>query len=100
MKRWREIERRASIAAKRLRTLVSPQPSRSSSFVALRAEPLDVEGVARDEMLQPLDGLRRADEAARAAAHRVLLAGAGVDLAHRMAAAGGADGREHVGLRV
>ena len=67
---------------------------------ALLAQALDVEGVARDEMLQPLARLRRADEAAGAAAHRVLLAGARIDLAHRMAAAGRADGRERVGLRI
>src|SRR3954454_10934920 len=67
---------------------------------ALRPESLDVEGVARYEMLQPLARLRRADEPAGAAAHRVFLAGARVELAHRMAAAGRADRRELVGPRV
>src|SRR5262245_19020047 len=37
-------------------------------FDLLLAEAFDVEGAARDEMLQALDGLRRADEAASAAA--------------------------------
>ena len=55
---------------------------------ALVAQALDVEGVARDEVLQALARLRRADEAAGAAAHRILLARARIDLAHRMAAAG------------
>ena len=36
----------------------------------LLAEPLDVEAVARDEMLQPLDRLRRADQPAAAALAR------------------------------
>ncbi len=39
----------------------------------LRPQPLDVEGGARDEMLQLLDRLRRADEAARTTAHRLAL---------------------------
>ena len=46
------------------------------------------------EMLEPLDRLRRADEAAGAAPHRIELAGLRVDLAHGMAAADRADGRE------
>ena len=48
---------------------------------------------ARHEMAQPLDLLRRADQPAGAAAHRLAV------LAHRMAAAGRALGRELVGLR-
>ena len=64
----------------------------------LLAQALDVEGVARDEMLEPLLGLRRADEAAGAAAHDVGLAGLLVHLAHRVAAAGGAQVRKLVGL--
>ena len=59
----------------------------------LLAQALDVEGVARDEMLQALDRLRRADEAAGAAAHHVDLAGLLVDLAHGVAAADRADAR-------
>ena len=38
----------------------------------LVAQALDVEGVARDEMPEPLDRLGRADQAAGAAAHRLL----------------------------
>ena len=64
----------------------------------LLAQPFDVEGIARDEMPEPLDRLRRADKAAGAAAHRVLLAGARIDLAHGMAAADRADVRKLVGL--
>src|SRR4051812_15247388 len=59
----------------------------------LLAEAFDVEGIAGDEMLQPLPRLRGADEPARAAAHSVLLAGAGVYLTNRVAAAGRALGR-------
>ena len=50
----------------------------------LLAHALDVEGIARHEMLEPLDRLRRADEAAGAAPRRFAL------LAHRKAAAFGA----------
>src|SRR5947209_8537889 len=39
----------------------------------LVAEPFDVEGVARAEMLQPLDRLRLADQSAGAAAHDILV---------------------------
>ena len=60
----------------------------------LLAEALDVEGVARDEMLQPLDPLRRADQPTRAAPDRVDLAGGRIDLARGVAAAGGADLRK------
>ena len=60
----------------------------------LLAEPLDVHRVARHEMAEPLDLLRRADQAAGAAAHDLAL------LAHRMAAADRADGREFERLRV
>jgi hypothetical protein len=77
---------------------VSPQPSRSFNFFSERslrassvkmscgalnqaivvklldhlvAHALDVEGIARHEMLQPFDTLRRADQAAGTAAHRI-----------------------------
>ena len=63
----------------------------------LVAEALDVEGVARGEMLELLDRLCRTDECAGAAADRILAAGLGVDLAHRMAAAGRAGRRKLVG---
>ena len=79
MKRFSGIERRASTTLKRFRALVSP-PSRFSTAEAalvarlqgedvlrprdealrvelldpLFAEPLDIKGVAGDEMLQPL----------------------------------------------
>ena len=64
------------------------------------AEAFEVEAVARDEVLQPLHPLRRADQPAGAAAHRIGLARARVDLAHRPAAAGGAGlgEREWLGL--
>ena len=45
------------------------------SFDVLLAEPLDVEGVARHEVLQALDPLRRADQSAGAAPDGILLAG-------------------------
>ena len=60
----------------------------------LLAEPVDVERRARDEMDQPLDALRLADQAAGAAPHR--LAGR----AHRVAAAHRADLGVHVRLRI
>ncbi len=60
----------------------------------LLAEPVDVEGGAGDEVDQPLLDLRRAGEAAGAAAHH--LAGR----AQGRAAADRAVVREHVGLRV
>ena len=47
----------------------------------LGAEPLDVEGVAGDEMAQPFQRLSRADQAAGAAPHRLAL------FPHRVAAA-------------
>ena len=58
----------------------------------LGAEALDVEGVAGDEMAQPLQRLGRADQTAGAAAHRFAL------LPHRVAAALRADGRRNEGL--
>ena len=111
--------RRASIAAKRLRTEVSPYPSRSTSFLRcacvplsqrenvgrrgdqlvleerldlLLAQPLDVESIARDEVAQPLHLLCRADEPPGTAADRLAL------FAHRVAAAGRTHGRKDVGL--
>ena len=57
----------------------------------LVAEPLDVEGVARCEVLQTLDRLRRADEMAGAAADDVGFARLLVDLAQRRGAADRAD---------
>ena len=45
------------------------------------AQPFDVEGVARREMLEALDRLRRADQAAGAAPHDIRLARLFVDLA-------------------
>ena len=82
--------RRASIEAKRLSTDFSFQPFARQQFVAVPAEPedirrgmqptqfdeldqglfseaVDVERSAADEMLQPLDALRRADQPAGAA---------------------------------
>src|SRR5262249_62302627 len=64
----------------------------------LLAQPLDVEGVPRYEMLQPLLGLRRADEAAGAAPHHVDATRLFVHLPHRGAAAGGAGLRPLVGF--
>ena len=43
------------------------QPSSMNSAIDLLAQPLDVERAARDEMPQPLEPLRRADQAAGAA---------------------------------
>ena len=118
MKRSSAMLRRAAMALNSLVADCGPQPSRSSSFFdrarvahsqredvlrrldeavvvegldVLLAEPFDVESVARDEVLQALDALRRTDEAAGAAAHDVDLAGLLVHLAHGVAAAGGAE---------
>src|SRR3546814_194579 len=60
----------------------------------LTAEPLDVEGVARDEMAQALVALRLADEATGAAAHHFAF------FALRLAAADRAVVREDIGLAV
>ena len=119
--------RRASMAAKSFSTDLSPKPFflgqalvRRQARVArlqredvgrlhdaalvveqldlLLAQALDVEGVARDEVLEPLLGLRRADEAAGAAAHDIGAAGRLVGLAHGVAAAGRADLRHLEGL--
>ena len=67
------------------------QPVVVEGFDVLLAQTLDVEGVARDEMLEALDPLRRADQPAGAAPDRILLAGIGIDLARGVAAAGRAD---------
>ena len=61
-------------------------------FDLLGAETFDVEGGAGDEMLQPFNGLRGADEAAGAAADGVAF------FPHRVGAAFGAGGGEDVGL--
>ncbi len=63
----------------------------------LLAQALDVEGEARDEMLQPLLGLRRADETAGAAAHDAAAGFVAVGLAHGVATADGANLGELVG---
>src|SRR3546814_12971352 len=60
----------------------------------LTAEPLDVEGVARDEMAQALVALRLADEATGAAAHHFAF------FALRLAAADRAVVRDDIGLAV
>src|SRR6185312_3579890 len=54
-------------------------------FDALLAETVDIEGVAADEMLEALDRLGRADEAAGAAAHDHALLADGVAVADRAA---------------
>ncbi len=77
---------------------VRTNPSCEEQLDLLVAEPLDVEGVARAEMLQPLDRLRCADEPAGAAAHDVRVAGLLVDLAQRRRAADRTDMREYVRL--
>ena len=67
------------------------QPSSTNSAIDLLAQPLDVERAARDEMLQALEPLRRADQPAGAA---------DVDLAFlgdRLAAAFGAMVGEDIG---
>ena len=118
MKRSSLTVLRASIAANSLFAEVSAQPSRAASFARERlsrasksedvgrrldqsvvvesfdmllAEPLDIEGVARHEVLQALDPLRRADQSAGAAPDGILLAGIRVDLACGVTAAGWAD---------
>src|SRR5690606_7280516 len=59
-----------------------------------------IEGVAGDEMLQPLDRLRRADQPAGTAAYRIATARLRVDVAHGMAAAGRAFVGKFVRLRI
>src|SRR5690606_7373719 len=63
------------------------QPILIKGIDQLGAEPLDIKGIARDEMLQPLHCLRAADKAAGAAPHRILLARRLVYLLRCMAAA-------------
>ena len=63
------------------------------------AQSFDVERVAADEMLEPLHGLRRTNQHARAAAVDVFLARLLVHFAHGMAAADGAFVRKLIGLR-
>src|SRR5262245_28513043 len=75
------------------------QPVVVEGLDVLLAKPVDVEGVARHEMLEPLDPLRRADQAAGAAPDRILFAGDGIDLAHRVAAAGWTDSRKAKSFR-
>ena len=77
-------------------SLISPFSWKSLDIGAAQA--FDVERVAADEMLEPLDRLRRTDEPARAAAVDVFLAGLLVHLAHGMAAAGGAFVRKLIRL--
>ncbi len=66
----------------------------------LCAQPFDVIGTARDEMLQVFGCLRTADEAAGAAGDRIELAGLLVLLAHRMTAADRAFLRKLIGLGI
>ncbi len=66
----------------------------------LGSKTLDVIGIARNEMLEVLDRLRLADEAAGAAGHAVELAGLLVLLTHGMAAADRAFIRERIGFGV
>ena len=127
MKRSSAMLRRASMAANRLRDAglaialallaarLQARASRSSSVKmsggdanqAVVVEGLDDCFSPRPSMSKALretkwrscsTALRRTDEPAGAAAHRIDLAGLRVDLAHRMAAAGRADLREDVGL--
>ncbi len=70
------------------------QPFLVEGLDVLLAETLDVEGIARDEMLEPLDALGGADQPAGAAPDRVELAGHRIDLADGVAAAGRADFRK------
>ncbi len=65
----------------------------------LGAETLDIEGVARNEVLQVLGRLRSADEAAGAAGDGIELAGLLVALPHRMRPANRTRFRKHIGLR-
>src|SRR5690606_14859695 len=65
----------------------------------LLAQPLDVEGVARDEISKPYPRLCVTDEPSRAAPHRVHFSGPLIDLAYRMASANRAFGGKLVGLR-
>ena len=69
-------------------------------FDALFAEPFDIEGVARDEMLEALARLCRTDQAASAATHRIFLAGARIHLAHSVASASRTNGRKDIGHRI
>src|SRR5580698_929041 len=63
------------------------------------AQPFDIERIAADEMPETLDGLRRTDEDAGAAAVDVFLTRLLVHLAHGMAAADGTFVRKLIRLR-
>ena len=86
------------------------QPVLAESLDMLGPQPLDIEGVAGDEVLQPFDGLRRADQAAGAAPGDLSLLAHGAAAAFRAglgqdeaAAAGGAflgSHRDHLGNHV
>src|SRR5207248_9219795 len=62
------------------------------------AKTFDVEGVARDEMIEALHHLRRTGERIDAAPRGFRLASLGVDFARRLAAADGTDLRHLVGF--
>src|SRR5262249_26862940 len=68
-------ERRTSLPVARLKGEDigggSDQVLSEEKLDQLFPQPLDVEGVARDEVFEALDGLRRADQRAGAAAHDV-----------------------------
>src|SRR5436190_7754335 len=68
------------------------QPVGKECLHLLLPKALDVESVARHEMTQPLDLLRRADESPGAAAHRFTL------LAHGVAAASRTELGKFIGL--
>src|SRR5262249_15296645 len=57
-------------------------------FDVLLAKALDIEGVARHEMLEALYALRRADQSADAASDGILFPRRGIDLAHGVATTG------------
>src|SRR6185437_4617614 len=76
------------------------QPLAEKELDQLFAQSLDVEGVARHEMLEALDRLGRTDERAGAAAHHVLFTGLLVDLAQGRRAADGTGFGENVGRRI
>src|SRR5690606_13044844 len=73
------------------------QPVLIKTLDQLRTEPFDVEAVAGDEMLQPLDRLGTADKPAGTAPDHLLTSGCLIHLFRRVTAADGAMIREYKG---
>jgi len=75
------------------------QPGLVQELKELAAQSLDVEGIARGEMIEPLHDLRRARQRIGTTARGLQFAGLGIDLAHRVATADRTSVRHLVRLR-